>query len=110
MSKKKHRTYSPEFKAKVALEAVKDEKTLAQLSAEFDVPAQNISNWKNEMLANASQLFSRRQDDKQAEEERQAKDRQIDQLYKEVGQLTVQVNWAKKKVVQLGLMDHTFPG
>ena len=53
------------------------------------------------MLANTSQLFSRRQDEKKAEEELQAKDWRIDQLDKEVGQLTVQVNWAKKKLSSL---------
>ena len=101
ISKKKRRTYSLEFKANVGLEALKDENTLAQLSADFDVPSQNIRNWKNEILANASQLFCRRQDEKKAEEELQAKDWRIDQLYKEVGQLTVQVNGAKKKLSSL---------
>jgi transposase-like protein len=54
MTKQTRRKFTPEFKAKVALEAAKDQLTLAQLSQKFEVNAVTISKWKSEFLANLS--------------------------------------------------------
>ena len=53
---KKRRNHSPQFKAKVALAAIKGDKTLAELSAEFDVHPNQITQWKQQLLENASEL------------------------------------------------------
>lgn len=58
MTKQTRRKFSPEFKAKVALEAAKERLTLAQLSQKFKVNAVTISKWKSEFLANMSAAFS----------------------------------------------------
>ena len=58
MTKQTRRKFTPEFKAKVALEAAKDQLTLAQLSQKFEVNAVTISKWKSEFLANLSATFS----------------------------------------------------
>jgi transposase-like protein len=58
MTKQTRRKFTPEFKAKVALEAAKDQLTLAQLSQKFEVTAVTISKWNSEFLANLSAAFS----------------------------------------------------
>ena len=58
MTKQTRRKFSPEFNAKVALEAAKEQLILAQLSQKFQVNAVTISMWKSEFLANLSATFS----------------------------------------------------
>ena len=79
------------FKAKVALEAAKGEKTIAQLSSEFGVHANQIRQWRKQLLEQLPQLFSnhrRRQenDEQQLQQE----------LYQQIGQLKVELDWLKK--------------
>lgn len=57
MSKRPRRNHSPAFKAKVALAAIKGDKTLAELSSQFDLHQNQIIDWKNQLLANASAVF-----------------------------------------------------
>jgi len=57
MTKRTRRKFSPEFKSKVALEAVKNQKTLAELSLHFEVNPVTISKWKTEFLENMSSVF-----------------------------------------------------
>lgn len=56
--KKKRRNHSPEFKAKVALEAAREERTIAELSREYGVHANQIGAWKRQLLEGASELFT----------------------------------------------------
>ena len=56
--KRKRRNHSPEFKAKVALEAAREEKTLAELSREYGVHANQIGAWKRQLLEGASGLLA----------------------------------------------------
>src|SRR5690606_39639105 len=57
MARRPRRNHSNDFKAKVALAAIKAEKTLAELSAEFDVHQNQIIDWKNQLLSASSQAF-----------------------------------------------------
>ena len=87
--------YSPEFKAKVALEALKEHSTLAELASRFEVHPVVIGQWKKQLREGLSQVFAdRRQKPEQAAEELQA------QLYPQIGQLKVELDWLKKKVGQ----------
>jgi transposase len=80
------------FKARVALEALKQEKTLAQLSSEFGVHANQIRQWRQKLLEEVPTLFSdRRKKTDQDNEELVA------ELYRQIGQLKVEVDWLKKK-------------
>ena len=82
------------FKAKVALEAVKGEKTLAELSAQFGVHSNMIVRWKQEMLQKLPVLF-----DKKAERRENAEEAEkVDKLYKAVGELKMENDWLKKKL------------
>jgi len=82
------------FKARVALEAVKGEKTLAELSSQFGVHSNMIVRWKQEMLHKLPGLF-----DKKAERRENAEETEkVDKLYKAVGELKMENDWLKKKL------------
>ena len=80
------------FKAKVALEAVKGEKTLAQLSSEFGVHANQIGQWRKQLLNELPSLFAHRRTKNHKEQEDL-----ISELYRQIGQLKVELDWLKKK-------------
>lgn len=91
--------FSSEFKAKVALEAIKGEKTVAQLSSQYGVHASQINSWKKlaqERLVEAFERGGGQPDPKEAEA-------QQDRLYQQIGKLQVEVDWLRKKSKALGL-------
>jgi len=90
------RKFSSEFKAKVAVEAIKGQRTVNELAREFEVHPNQIAIWKKQFLASASDVFSRGKD-REAEKLQEERDR----LYKKVGQLQVEVDWLKKKTGHL---------
>lgn len=57
MSRRPHRNHSPAFKAKVALAAIKGDKTLAELAEQFDVHANQITSWRTQLLEGAADVF-----------------------------------------------------
>lgn len=87
-----YRQHDASFKAKVALEAVKGEKTLAQISSEFGVHPNQIRQWRNHLLEMLPDVFSNRR--KTQEKEREELEAE---LYRQIGQLKVEVEWLKKK-------------
>jgi transposase-like protein len=90
---KKRRTFSDKFKAKVALEAVRGVKTLAQLAAEYQVHPNQISKWKKTLVSQASELFATEKNSTaRTEEEITAP------LYEEIGRLRMDVRWLEKKL------------
>jgi len=90
--KSKRRNHSGQFKAKVAFAALKGDQTLAELASRYEVHATQITKWKKQLLESATELFSRsrRRDQQQADE-------LTDQLYQQIGQLKVELDWLKKK-------------
>ena len=92
MIKRKRKQHSGEFKAKVALEAIKGERTLNELASHFEVHTTQILQWKKRLLAGVSAVFSGSAEHDAAEES-QLRDR----LYQEIGQLKVELDWLKKK-------------
>jgi transposase len=94
MSRKKH---SKELKAQIALDAIKGQKTMAELASEYGVHANQISRWKKQLLDASPDIFTRGKD-KEAEEKEVERDR----LFKKVGQLQLEVDWLKKKTGYLG--------
>lgn len=94
---KKRRAFSADFKAKVALEALREQEPLNQIAARYEVLPTQVSQWKNQLLDSASASFGRKGDqDKQLEEQSEKESR----LYQKIGQLEVELDWLKKKSAQ----------
>ena len=89
--------HSPQFKARVATEAIRGEKTLSQLGSQFQVHPMQIAKWRKTALEQLPEVFvdGRR---------RKARDDEADKdaLYGEIGRLKVELDWLKKKV---GMLD-----
>ena len=86
------KSYSPAFKAKVALEAIKEEKTMAELASRYGVHPVQIRRWKKAALEGIVELFR----DGKGKEIKE-KNFLIEELYKEIGRLKVELDWLKKK-------------
>lgn len=85
--------YSPKFKGKVAIEAIKGEKTIAEISSKSEVHRDQIQKWKNIAIDGVDSLFSRETGNR-----KQNNEKLIDELYKQIGQLKVENDWLKKKL------------
>ena len=85
--------FSADFKAKVALEALKEQKTITELASEFSVHPSQISAWRNQLKEQISMVFG-----KTESKSIQEKDELIEQLYKNIGKLQVESDWLKKKL------------
>ena len=92
MSKRKRKTHSPEFKAKVALAAMKGEETVAQLSSRFGVHPTMIHGWKKALLEGASSLFER------GGSKGKDQEAQVSELYKKIGELTVEKDFLSRNL------------
>ena len=92
----KRRSFGPTFKAKVALAAIRGDKTTAQLAAKFEVHPNQVSSWKKQLLEGAAGLFAdgrrKKSDEAEADEE---------ELYEQIGRLKMEVEWLKKKTAEL---------
>ena len=85
---RKRRTYSASIKARVALEALRERKTVAQIASEFQTGATNVTKWKQVALGRLPELFrasNATQDEKL-----------VDSLYEQIGRLQVELAWMKK--------------
>jgi len=94
---RKRRSFGAAFKAKVALAAVRGEKTTAELAAEFGVHANQISSWKRQLLDGVPELFA---DGRRRKEHESSANEQ--ELYEQIGRLKMEVEWLKKKSAELG--------
>lgn len=97
MTRRKRRKFSSAFKAKVALEAIKEQSTLAELSKKYELSGVTISRWKREFLENASAAFDQPSDNSPEKEVNTEK------LYAQIGQLKVENDFLKKACKKLGI-------
>ncbi|OMH39821.1 transposase [Desulfurobacterium indicum] len=91
----KRKNYSPEFKAKVAIEAIKGEKIISQIASEFGIHPVLVTKWKKQFLENSHKVFSA-----EGNKEKELQ-KTIDELYKQIGQLKVEKDFLSRK---LGLL------
>ena len=98
MSKTKRKRYTGAFKAKVGLEALMGVKTVGQIARENEVHPVQVTQWKKVVRDRLPEVF-----DKPATGEGQDQEELISQLHEKIGQLSVEVDWLKKKCKQLGL-------
>ena len=92
----KRKRFPSEFKAKVAIAALKGQQTVNEIGAEFGVHPSQVNNWKKQLLEGSSDIFGKGRQKREAdfEEERE-------RLYSQIGRLKVEVDWMKKKTGHL---------
>jgi len=90
--KDKRRNHSARFKAKVALAAAKNDKTIAELASQYEVHPTQIAKWKKQLLESLPEIFNRSR-----QKDQQRKDELTEHLYQQIGQLKVELDWLKKK-------------
>ena len=88
----KRKQYNAQEKAKIALEAIKGNLTIAQITSKYGVHSTQIHAWKKKLLSILPEAFS----DKRQKENRSQQEL-VEDLYKQIGQLTVEMDWLKKK-------------
>lgn len=91
---RKRSTYSPEFKAKIGLEAVRGVKTINEIAQAHGVHPVQVGQWKKEILGSARELFDTKRGPKPEAQDKSKEDR----LYGEIGRLKMEVDWLKKKL------------
>ncbi len=92
MKKVSRKKFSSEFKAKVAIEAIKEQKTIADLALQYEIHPTQIQQWKKQFIENSQLVF---------EDKRAVSDKDADhesKLYEQIGKLQVQNEWLKKKL------------
>ena len=91
--RKKH---EPAIKARVALEAIKGEKTAAQIASEYGVHPTQVTQWKQELIQRSAEIFAK-PDNTLARQHEET----VDKLHKTIGEITMENNWIKKKLQTL---------
>ena len=94
--KAKRRKFTAAFKASIAIEALRERETMAELSKRYEVHSNMISRWKQEFLERSSEIFETRPPEENFEAEKQ-------KLYAKIGQLEVECDWLKKTSRKAGL-------
>lgn len=90
---KKRKNYSKEFKARVALDAIKGQKTLNELASEYGLHPNQIGQWRKKLIDESAEVFARNKD-----REEESHEAEKDRLYRQIGKLQVEVEWLKKTV------------
>ena len=98
MTKRTRRNHTPGFKAKVALAAIKGEKTLTELAQQFDVHPNQITQWKTRLLERALELFA-------TPAERQTGTQDVQALHAKIGELTLENDFVAGALGKAGLLS-----
>lgn len=101
--KTKRRRHDPQFKARVALEALKGIKTVQQIAKEYELHPVQVTEWKKQLIEQSSSVFER--GGGQAVPSEETFERERTQLHSKIGELTVQLDFLQRKSRQLGLSD-----
>ena len=98
--KRPRRNHSPAFKARIAKEAIKSIKTIAEIAQENELHPVQVSGWKKELEENMEQIFVRKNG---VDEEKRALESHCEKLERKVGQLVIEKEFLEKKCDQLGI-------
>jgi len=91
----KRREYSPDYKAKLIIEVLREERTMSEIASREGINLKQLSNWKTEFLENAGRAFSRSRDEKAAAQEVAEMKEKEREYQAKVGQLTLEVDFLK---------------
>jgi transposase-like protein len=98
MGKRPRRNHSSGFKAKVALAALREDKTLAELAAQFEVHPNQISDWKRQLQDKASVVFGGKDEEKEKEPD-------IIRMQAKIGQLTLENDFLENALIKAGMLS-----
>lgn len=96
---RKRRNWSPKEKAEIVLEILREESTLAEISKKYDIAQPVLSRWKVEFITNMSTVFNKKGEDVEKLKEEHEEEKEL--LIKKIGELTLDVDWLKKKQNQV---------
>lgn len=99
---KKRRTWTSQEKAEIVLEILREENTLAEISRKYEIAQPVLSRWKADFLSNMSSVFDKKGED--VEKLKKEHEEEKDQFIKKIGELTMDVDWLKKKHKQVSEM------
>ena len=86
------KTISAEQRAAIVIEMLREQETVAQISSKYEINVKTLYGWRKEFLENAAKIFGADNNKKAID-----KEKEIEALYQQIGQLQVEVNWLKKK-------------
>jgi len=92
----KRKRHSPEFKARVALEALKGMKTTQELAREYEIHPTQVAQWKSQLRDSADELFRRGQ----ASDQHKDREQELSQAYEQIGRLNMELAWLKKRTAR----------
>lgn len=95
------RQFTPEFKAKIVLALLREEKPLGELANEHNLSPNQLRNWKRDFTENVTRVFAESRQEKELRAKERAIDAERNQLMAKVGQLTIENDWLKKKSAQV---------
>lgn len=101
--KRKRNHYTPEEKARIVLELIREESTLNEVAHKYEVSPQLISRWKSEFLENMPVVFDKKATD--VEKLKKEHEAEKEALVNQIGRLTIDVEWLKKKQLQIAEME-----
>ena len=96
---RKRRTWTPQEKAEIVLEILREENTLAELSRKYEIAQPVLSRWKSDFIANMTSVFDKKGENIEKIKEVHEEEKEI--LVKKIGELTMDVDWLKKKHKQV---------
>jgi putative transposase len=102
---KKRKVYTTAFKTKLVLEVLKGEKTLNEIASQYQITPKNLQNWKKKFLSNAELAMEPSQAVSGYKEELKTKEREIEELQKQLGKHLMEKEWVLKKLKSLGLNE-----
>jgi transposase-like protein len=94
---KKRKVHSPEFKVKVAVDAIRGLKTASELASQYQIHPVQISQWRKQALEGLTEVFQRGQTNRKAKSEEEI----TAPLFEEIGRLKMELDWLKKKSAEL---------
>jgi transposase len=101
MIKMTKRQFTPEYKAKIVLEILREEKHISEIASREEISTKQLYGWKKEFIENAARVFAQTKIEKEAIQQVREKQGREQELMAKVGQLTIEVDWLKKKSAQV---------
>ena len=97
----RRKEYTPEYKAKIVLELLREESTISEIASREQINVKQLYNWRNDFTQNAYRIFAGNRADKEAEKRQREFEEHEQELMAKVGQLTLENDWLKKKSAEV---------